>query len=277
MTVLKLHQASRFFNFTPAYDADTNAFLFKGHLKAFDGTRRDSSAAYRRILTVEPGVVPSLAIRLLNTVYLVGVREEDGYAAPHRWRYVVQPVERKFGVTDLAGFLARNTRTTYWGLVEWFKDVKQIEVDSTLPAVYMAVLPKDADVQVRDILLDEKASYLVLETHEAAGGFLEAMSLKLESAAPEIATISGQVYNPRTGRYTTSTGIEYPALRVRWQSLFSYGSEADAKYLPGDITIVLPTLSGVTTTSKIVLAGRTWKVITIDTLGAVIAVHARPA
>jgi hypothetical protein len=94
---------------------------------------------------------------------------------------------------------------------------------------------------------------------------------------PAHANISATITNDGYFQVTAaSTPTTVKALRVRWQSLFLYGSEADAKYRPGDCSIVLPAGTSVATKDTITLAGTTWSVSAVEEISGAVVVHARP-
>jgi len=57
--------------------------------------------------------------------------------------------------------------------------------------------------------------------------------LQLEHAVVD-ATLSTRVYDPVQGKYTSSASTTVKCQRVRWQSLYLYGSQGDAKYQEAD-------------------------------------------
>lgn len=275
--MLSLADASSYFDRTEVRDPDTNAVLFKGQTDLYDDSRRDAGGAYRRILSVAPGTaMPSHgAIRIRGQVWLLGNIEKDGLEEEHRDKYVLQAAPVKHSVSRLSGFLTASVASSLWGSAEWVKDGKEVEVSSRSVQQYSLYFASSADVREYDVIWWGVSSYLALSVHQQASGFLVATCVKLEYA-PADATLNTRVYDPVLGEFASSVPTTVRALRVRWQSLFLYASEADARYVEGDCSIVLPAGTPVATKDTVTLAGTTWHVVSVETLGGAKVIHGRP-
>lgn len=275
--MLTLAGASAYFDRTAARDPDTNALLFNCQVDAFDDSKRDAGGAYRRILSVAPGTQMPVggAVRIRGQVWLVGALEKDGLEEEHRDKYVLQTAPVKHSVSRLSGYLSATVASSQWGSAEWQKDGKEVEVSSKHVQQYFLYFANSADVREYDVIWWGVSAYLALSVHPQASGFLVAPCVKLEYAAAD-ATLNTRVYDPVLGEFASSVPTTVRALRVRWQSLFLYGSEADAHYTPGDCTLVLPYATPVATKDTITLAGTTWHVVSVETLGGATVVHGRP-
>lgn len=274
---MKLSDAASYFDRTPAYDTATGKVLFLGQVAPFDDSRRDANAAYRRILSVRPGTAmpTSRAIRMMGVVWLIGDMEPDGLEELHREKYILQRAPAQVKVSRLSGFLAGTIASTVWASPQWIKDAKQLEVSSATPQIFDVSLPVGSDVQVRDILWDAAAAYLVLAPHVQASGILSANCVKLDQILPAVASLASRTYSPTLGTYSTSAGANVNALRVRWQSLFEYGSQAAERYQEGDIAVVLPTGTSTTTNTLITLAGVTYQTLAVLDLAGAVVLHSR--
>lgn len=277
--MMKLADAAAYFDRTPVLNPDNGGLLFRGQLEPYDDSRRDAGAAYRRILSVKPGTrMPAgRAVKVFDQVWLVGTKQVDGLAAAHRDKYVLQAAHQKLTVYRLPDFLTATAALTSWAAVEWLKDMKQIEVDSRAHEQCNVYLPAGLDVQVRDVLAYEGSALLVLETHEQPSGYLVATALRLEQALPADATLVRRTFVPASGAFTEAAPEAVKCLRVRWQSLFEYGSQADERYQEGDCSLVLPAGASVSTRDRITLDGQTWAVVATDTLAGAPVAHARRA
>lgn len=274
---MKLSDAASYFDRTPALDTATGKTLFMGQIDPYDDSKRDAAAAYRRILSVKPGTAmpASKAVKMLGKVWLIGGMEPDGLEELHREKYVIQRAPSQLKVSRLSGFLAGTIASTVWASAQWIKDAKQLEVSSATPQIFEIALPDGTDVQARDVLWDGVAAYIVLAPHSQASGLLVAECVKLDQVLPAVATISTRTYSPTTGTYSSSAGASVNALRVRWQSLFEYGSQAAERYQEGDITIVLPTATVATTATVVVLAGVTYQTLAVLDLAGAVVLHSR--
>lgn len=275
--MLSLADASSYFDRTEVRDPDTNAVLFKGQTDLYDDSRRDAGGAYRRILSVAPGTaMPSHgALRIRGQVWLLGNIEKDGLEEEHRDKYVLQTAPVKYAVSRLSGFLTATVASSQWGSAEWVKDGKEVEVSSRYVQQYYVYFAPSADVREYDVIWWGLSAYLALSVHMQASGYLVATCVKLEHAAVD-ATLNTRVYDPVLGEFPSSVPTTVRALRVRWQSLFLYANEADARYVEGDCSIVLPSGTPVATKDTITLAGATWHVVSVETLGGAKVVHGRP-
>jgi hypothetical protein len=277
--MMKLADAAAYFDRTPVLNPDNGIRLFSGQLDPFDDSRRDAGAAYRRVLSVKPGtrLPTNRAVRIFDQVWIVGSKETDGLAGPTRDKYVLQRADQKITVYRLPGFLTSSSVASYWGGVEWFKDSKEIEVDSRLPQQCYVFMQLGAAVQERDVLTYAGAALLVLATHEQPSGYTVATALRLDQSVTGTASITQRIYMPGTGAFASAAPLSVACLQVRWQSLFEYGSQADERYQEGDCSLVLPVGTSITTRDRIDYGGVTWSVVATDTLAGALVAHARRA
>lgn len=275
---MKLVDAASYFDLTEARHPDTGALLFKGQFGPFDDSRRDANAAYRRTLSVRPGTaIPAeRTMRFMDVVWLIGAMEPDGLAEVHRQKYVVQQTPLKLSISRLPAFLAGTVASTAWSNPQWVKDAKQLEESSSLPQMFEVYQASVADVRVHDVLWVTGTAYLVLSVHQQSSGFQSSNCLKLDQAAPLAATVTPRTYSPTTGAYTNGTPVAVNALRVRWQSLYAYGSQAEERFQEGDCSVVLPAGTTVTTRSTVLLSGVTYQILSVNSISGAVVLHARP-
>lgn len=274
---MKLVDVASYFDRTPVTDPITGVQLFLAQIDNFDDARRDASAAYRRILSVRPGTIVPGVIKLMNIVWLVGAMEPDGLEELHRQKYVIQRATDTLKVSSLSAFLAGTYASIHWSSPNWVKDAKQLETSSETPQIYDVALPSNASVAAQTILWATGSAYLVLAPHPVASGLILATCLKLEQSAPVVVNIQTRTYNPVTGTYSTPAGSSINALRVRWQSLFAYGSQASDRYQEGDVAIVLPTGTAATTNTLVTLLGATYQTLAVLNVAGAVVLHARLA
>jgi hypothetical protein len=275
--MMKLSDASRFFDLTAVTDAETGSLLFKCQIDPYDDSRRDSTSAYRRVMSVRPGtVIPaSRVVRAMGRVWIIGSVSSDGLQEMHRDKYVVHPAQAKVKVSRLSDSLAGIVASTVWSSEAWAKDAKQLDTSSDTPQIFDITLPGGTAVWHHDVLWRDGAMFHVQSAHMQPSGFLEATCLKLDNDAPVPATVSSRIYDPVAGGYSVSATVSVNALLVRWQSLFKYGSQATQRYQEGDVSIVLPSGTFITTSSLVTVGGVAYtSLATQDAAGAVV-VHAR--
>jgi hypothetical protein len=274
---MNLADASRYFDRTTATDVVTGKTLFRCQIDPFDESKRDAAAAYRRVMSVAPGTaMPSNNVAvIMGRVWMIGGYEPDGLEDLHRVKYVVQAASVQLKVSRLNLFLSGAYSSETYACPTWTKDAKQLEVSSETPQIFDVTLPLGTDVHPDDVLWGSATAYLVLASHPQASGMLVANCLKLDQSAPLQATISTRTYDPVTGTYGAPVDTLANSLLVRWQSLFKYGSQMSERYQEGDVSIVLPAGTVVTTSTKITLSGVSYQVLAVlDIAGAVVA-HAR--
>lgn len=276
--MLSLADAAAYFDRTPILDADTSRVLFFGQVDPYDDSKRDAVAAYRRILSVAPGTVlpASRAVSVLGAKWLIGGSETDGLAEAHRVKYVLHPVAAKYNISTLPGFLSASVASVVWGNIEWLKDGKEESVSSRPIPTQTVYVSKTAALNEYDVVWAGSTAYLTLAVRRVASDFLSGTALRLQHAVLSAALVT-RAFNPVTGGYSTVSSVAVNCLRVRWQSLYLYDSQADAKYQEGDCSLVLPASTTVTTASQITLAGQIWAVLSVETLGGAVVVHARLA
>jgi hypothetical protein len=275
--MLTLADAAAYFDRTPILDPDTDALLFYGQLDPYDDSKRDAGAAYRRVLNVAPGTAVPGAVKLLGQRWLVGHKEVDGLDVAHRDKYVLQPATVKVNISRLDGFLAGTVAATAWAAIEFLKESKEIEVSSDVNPLYTVFLPAATDLREHDVVWYAGRALLAQAPRTQPSDFKMATCLELEQAAPAAATVTTRTFDPAARGYVNGAAASVQALRVRWQSLFLYGSQADARYKPGDASLVLPGGAAVTTTDRIEIAGEAWRPLAVETIAGATVVHVRAA
>lgn len=275
--MLTLAEASTYFDRTEVLDADSGRILFLGQMDIYDDVRRDSGGAYRRILSVAPGTVMPAhrALRVHGVVWLAGGMESDGLETVHRDKYVLQRTQGRLSVSRLGAYLLGTPANLLWGAVEWVKDGKEINSSSRSHAQSTGYFAQGADVREYDIVDASGVMHLVTSVHPQPSGYLAATCVETEFPLAN-ATLATRVYDPALGKYTASVSTTVPALRVRWQVLYEFASDADARFRPGDCVIALPAGTAVATKDTLTLAGELWAVQSVDNIGGAVVAHARP-
>lgn len=279
--MLTLAQASSFFDRTGVFTPDGLVLLFYGQVSLFDDSKRDAGSAYRRVLSVAPGtVLPNPAtVNILGQVWLIGQREVDGLEESHRDKYVLQSCTDLCTVSPLSEHISGiTTAATFqrWAGVEWVKDGKEVGSSSDTVKIYNVYLPGGTQILDKQVVAAPGGRlYLVLSTHTMPSGFMVASSALLDFPLTS-AQISSRTYSAAAGAYTAGATVTAPCLQIRWQNLFTYDSEAEARYQEGDETLVFAQGTSIDTASQITYAGRTWRAVAVDDLGGAVTVHARP-
>lgn len=274
--MLTLADASGYFDRTPIHDAYTGALKFYGQVDPFDDSKRDSATAYRRVLSVKPGtMIPERrAVRILGACWLVGSSDLDGQGTAYREKYVMHPAPSTMLVTSLSGYLSGATPIANYGELAWLKDGKEDASSSRGVPMFTAYLAKGAALAEYDVIQVDGVAYLANPPHLQASGVLSATCARLEYL-PVDATLSTRTYDPAQGKYTASVATTVKCLRVRWQALFVYGSQADAKYQEGDCSLVMPSGTVLATKDTVTLGAQSWSVLAVEDIGGAVVAHGR--
>lgn len=277
--MMTLAQVSSYFDRAPALDAYSGAQLFLCQVGPYDDSKRDAGAAYRRVLSVAPGTpIPGhRCISVHGQTWIVGAKEVDGLEEAHRDKYVLQSGAERTRVSRLGSFLAGTSEHTVCASFEWLKDAAEQDISSKVPQHYQVYLPLGTDARPQDVLWSQGVAFLVLAPRWQPSGFTIAHCLQLEQTLPEPAILEGRTYDPVAGAYTSGAAVSVPALRARWQNLFRYDTQADARFQEGDCSVAVPDSASVSTATRVTLAGQTWKVLAVDRMAGVKVLHARPA
>lgn len=276
--MMTLSDASSFFDRTPITDPDNGKVLFYGQIDPYDESRRDGVGAYRRVLSVKPGtVIPTTrAIRAFGQVWVMGIREVDGLAQMHREKYVLQPASLKMSVGSLNEFLAGTAASSAWADIEWLKDSREEEVSSSVVPLLTVYFADGTSVHENDVVWSGADAYLVESTRSLPSGLFAAIVIKLEYAV-SAASHFARTYDPVAGAFNSPTATPVNCLRVRWQNLYRYDTQGEAKFQEGDTTLVVPSGTTITTADRITLAGKEWSVFGSEAFSGAVCIHARPA
>lgn len=274
---MKLSDVATFFDLIPVTHPVSGVLLFQGQVDPYDDSKRDSATAYRRILSVRPGTAMPTppVVRLLGQNWLVGSMEPDGWAELHREKYVIQQAPLEASVSRLSGFLSSTVASTVHCNPYWVKDAKQLEVSAETPPLYEVALAKGSDVRLHDVIWATGQAYLVLSPRLMASGVLLALTLKLDQTAPIAASLTSRDYDPVSGDYTNQVVANVNALKVRWQSLYQYGSQMSERYQEGDVTLVLPSGTAATTQTSVTMSSVTYQILSVLDISGAVVLHAR--
>jgi len=275
--MLTLAQASKYFDRTAACDVATGATLFLCQVDPYSDSMRDSNTAYRRIMSVAPGttIPASKTLKIFGRVWIVGDSEIDGQSVQHREKYVLHPADYSFAYMPLSDYVSGNAGNTAWGSLEWLKDGKEEASSSRVVPLYSAYCSTAVPLSEFNIISVGSKGYILSTPHLQASGMQTATCLQLEHAVAD-ATLSTRVYDPVQGKYTSSASTTVKCQRVRWQSLYLYGSQGDAKYQEGDCSLAFPAGTTLATKDSVTLAGKVWNVLAVESIGGAVVAHGRP-
>lgn len=238
---MKLSLAARTFDRTAFTDAYTGQPVFRGQLLTWDEAKRDAVVSERRILSV----ASSVSIPPRRTVVGAGRRYLVGNGTPDQFRghtvrigHVVQEASFDAQVrtlaevcTGAAGFRAYCNR-------DWVKNLAFADQSSALPEQVHVTMATGEPVSVGQLITIGTHHFLVRQVvGESPTGFQLCFSDEQPNPVVEVATVLGGVYDPVTE--TSSGSVQVTLVRLRWQSLFFYGSKAAPEFGPGDLQLAI--------------------------------------
>jgi len=275
--MLKLRDVSRYFDRTPVTDPVTGALLFKAQFNNYDGSRRDAYAAYRRIMSVDPAVaVPAgQCVRALDSVWLVGIAQADGWEELHRRKFIVHQARARASIVTLAGCLAGEEPQSTWGDLQWIATTTDQAAASDEFNLMLAVLPGGVSVPDYSLVTVGNVTLLVQSSAYFSTGFVEARGQQRGDANVLPLAVTRREFVPAVGRHEAQAVAELPSLQLRWQELFKYTDQLDEHFRPGDTVFAVPEGADVRVSDTVTREGRTWQINGLATLAGVRAIHAR--
>lgn len=269
---MRFKDVSAFFDKMECRDAYSNVLAFYGQIGLFDDSKRDSETAQRRIIsTSATAMIPARrAVRAGGTTFIIGQGHADDFQnSTSRVGFVVHEATQLAVVqgldeacTGAVGFGAYAARA-------WVKDSAFSQQSSTLDPRYHLHFSITEPVEENDVVSFDNNYYLVRSVTKGAGGFLVTSCDEMQGAVRVSATVTTGAWSATT-ESSSGTPTVMPVLRLRWQSLFSYGGEQSPKFEAGDIQII------VAKTNATMVAGATaamfdgiWRVRSVVSVGGV--------
>jgi hypothetical protein len=244
-------------------DGYTLAKLFKGQVSSFNETSPDGNTNKKRTISVVPGtIIPARRlISYFGENWLIGDGNTDGLQnrqlrTAYWTRKVVDtafrlsPAEACKGLT---GFALASSK-------EYLKDTVNSVSDSEYdPQWDITISITESAVKGQFLKIDNKY-YRIRSVHTTASGFLVANCDELDGT-PRTAVrlvIAGEVdpiTETRIQAYSDTFGILFDPSK-----LYRFISQADPRYLSGDMTLILALPASVG--SVVSLSGIDWRVLT---------------
>lgn len=258
---MKLTTVARRADKTPCYDSYTGLLAFNGQLLPYDESKRDSETAERRILSLGPlAVIPARRCVSINGKhYIVGAGNDDMYRGEViRVGYVIHEAVGLASVKTLIQAVQGSAGIQAHVGVTWIKNMAYSEQNSILvPQVHVHLASTEPATAGMMVVLNG-IYYLIRAIYYGAGGTLSAVSDQLPTPVRETGVqVTTGVFDAvadTTSNSTTTTNV----LRVRWQSLFEYHSNAAPKFGPDDVQLVIDKAVPVRPGSQVTLSDGKW-------------------
>lgn len=230
------------FDDTDLYDGYTNQYLFKGQFGTFDEAAIDGTTSKRRTLSLRPNLsIPTR--RVLSVVgnrWIVGDGTSDAFQ-----NTVVRTTYWLKRVTDVGQALTPAQACAGAAGVDLC--LHKVFLQNTINTVTDAEYDQFYNVFSNLAEMPPKASYIrigaeflrVRESHRDINGMSLASCDALDAGTLVSVTLNdGGVYDPITDTYTGST-TTVDGLFFNLYKAYEYSSQADARMLAGDMSLVL--------------------------------------
>lgn len=276
-----IFDVARHFDDTPIVEAYTSAPLYNGQFSTFLEASPDGSTSQRRTLSLAPDyVIPARrCITALGETYVVGYGTVDGfYGQVIRRSYWMKRVSGLFTVRS-PGLAALNTGGVQaYGHKDYLKDLVNNITDSEYDPFWDIYFSEDEVVAKSYFLELSGTLYRVRSAHVGLEGLLDAACDEVDAGARVSCTFTSLgAYNPSTDAYAPGT-LTTPGILLDRYSYYELRTEADAKTMPGDMTLVVASSAITPVVGKTVtISGRSWRIEAVTADLDSYALHIRRA
>jgi len=238
---MRLVAAAQAFNKSLCSDGYSGQPLFYGQLGLFDDNKRDSETAERRILSVADGT----ALPARRVIELAGSRYILGHSNPDTFRgqvirrgIVLHEATSKATLLTLAQACLLQTGVSAWAGRAWVKNAAFTEQSSHLAPEHHLHVAVGEPLVENMLAIFEGQTMVVRAVVDGAAGTRVGLCDVLPAPAIEVVTAGASVYDPISDTMTGTTA-SIRVVRVRWQSMFRYGSKGAPSFGPDDIQVVI--------------------------------------
>ena len=264
---MKLSVAARSFDKLTCADAYNLTTTFLGQWDIFDDSKRDGLTIERRILATSPDITmparKTLAVD--GGQWLVGSSHMDYFrSAAIRIKHVLQQTEGLASIKTFAEAIAVSTGLQAYAGRSWVKESREEAISSDMLAVYQVFFAEGEAVTAGNLIFLKDRWHLIRAMYTSMGGFLVALSDELPEPVQVSVTFKRRVYVPLTDAYTETTST-VNALRIHWQSHYSYSQEAVDPYAAGDVVLMVrkADVPVVKASDKVTLSGSSYTVASV--------------
>lgn len=242
---MRLKDVSRRFDKTPCRDAYSGAVLFNGQMAPWMEVLRDAVTYERRVLSVRPGInMPTRrALQAAGSNWIVGSKNIDLWLGEEiRHGYTLQEASVLARLLTLEEALAGATGTQAYCGRAWIKDEAFTQQSSAVVAQFEVFMGVNESAPSGS-LIDFGGDLLVVHSsHTTEAQMLRATCESLGTAASSTASVTHGVWNPVTEQLSGSA-VTIPVIRMRWQSLYAYGSPSAPRMEADDQQMVMSATS----------------------------------
>ncbi len=272
---MKLSKAAKYFNRTKFFDAYSGEELGTGQLDVFDESKRDGLTAQRRVFEVAPGAaLPTrLTIQFHGLNWLVGVTEMDAFkGAVIREKHVLHQAEGMARVSTVKQLLEATDPHEAYAARVWVKSTSEAEISSGKFNQLQIFFSRAEHIPNNSIVDMGGRLHTIMASYPATAGHLAAVAEELDTGALEVGLIKKSAMDPVT-EIETDVNIPITVLKLRWQSDFTYFSQASETFKRGDMQAVA--LTAPANGTRITLVEGNWTVISTQFRSDVHYLHLR--
>jgi hypothetical protein len=238
---MKLAAAARRFDGQVFADAYNPSTTLQGQFGLFDDSTRDGMTIERRIISMRPeNTIPTRRTLTHDGItWLIGDSQRDyfkGRAIRHK--YVAHQATELATIRTLAQALAGTGGTPAWAARVWVKGSKEVEISSDVVDAFNIYFAPNETITEAMLVQIAGRWHILRAVYPSSAGLLVALADELPDPVVTTAAFTLKTYNPLTDTSTATTPT-VAALRIRWQSHFSYPVQGAEGYKPGDTVLVV--------------------------------------
>lgn len=264
---MRLVAAASAFNKTPCVDAYSGAHVFFAQLGLYDDNKRDSETTERRILSVAAGTrIPTRrVVEAAGTRFIVGHSNPDTFKGKVlRIGYVAHEVTDLSHVRTLAQVCLLQDGFEAWAGKAWVKNLAFSEQSSRLVPQHHIHFSQTEAVTPNKLVTFGGKLLVVRAVNDGPAGTLISLCDELPEPVVEVVTMGSSVYDPISDTMTGATA-SVRVVRVRWQSMFLYGTKGAPAFGPDDIQVVIAKAAASPLPgTKLTMSDGVWQVSAVD-------------
>lgn len=269
---MKLSGAANAFNRALCRDAYTSVPLFRCQLGLYDDNKRDSETAERRVISLSPSaVIPARrVINVLGLRVIIGHANPDIFGnSPVRVGYVAQEANHLARIRSLSQVCLDQEGTHAYAGSAWVKNAAFTEQGSHLAPQFHIHFAQGEPVTENCVVTLGGHQHVVRAVNNGAGGTLVALCEEMPEPSVEAAGIKVGAFNSVTSTFV-GTIVHGRVVRLRWQSMFKYGSNMSPAFGPDDIQVAIAkSVADVSPGTRLTLSDGVWHVASADGVGDV--------
>ena len=275
---MKLQSAARMGDTVVASDAYGTAQVMVG-FDQLSYSKIDGVAVRKRQISA----APSVAMPARGVITIDGQKYLVGHGAPDYWRgkairvsYVIQGADGLANLQTIGQALEGTAPVTAYAAVVFAKYLPDANDSSRMPPQYQVFLAGAEEAPEDTLIGLEGAFYLVKQSYISTSGLRVALANIVDEPCFETVSFANRVYDPVSDSYT-SAGTSIKIFRIKWSESFTYLSKASEGFERGDIQVFMLKSSTPKPSDLLTLSDGSWRILSVQDMGATWRCHARRA